>query len=176
MDRKTATGSDEEPIEQTVRSLAGVHAEHQRELHPTQKNIEWLTSWIGRPWFAYAVILFILAWIAVDRFAGPQHRFDSTAFPLLQLILTILSLLVAVFILITENRQGDHADQRAKITLQIALINEQKTAKIIELLEQQRRDDPHLPNREDKEASHMAEATDLRAAIEKLEEAESAER
>jgi uncharacterized membrane protein len=168
--------SKEAAIEQTVRSLAGVHAEHQRELHPAQKNIEWLTARIGRPWFAYAIIAFILLWIAIDRFAGPQHRFDSTAFPLLQLILTILSLLVAVSILITENRQGDHADQRAKITLQIALINEQKTAKIIELLEQQRKDSPHLPNREDKEATHMAEATDLRVAIEKLEEAESAER
>jgi uncharacterized membrane protein len=166
--------SKEAPIEQTVRSLAGVHAEHVRDLHPAQKNIEWLTSRIGRPWFAYAVIVFIVGWIALDRIFGPQHRFDGVAFPLLQLILTILSLIIATFILITENRQGDHADQRAKITLQIALINEQKTAKIIELLEQQRKDSPHLPDREDKEAKHMAEATDLRTAIEKLEEAEGA--
>ncbi len=177
MDKKNVKDSDEAPIEQTVRSLAGVHAEHQRDVHPTQRNIEWLTSRIGRPWFAYAVILFIVAWIGIDRFVGPPRRFDgSTTFPLLQLILTILSLLIATFILITENRQGEHADQRAKITLQIALINEQKTAKIIELLEQQRKDSPHLPDREDKEATHMAEATDLRTAIEKLEEAESAER
>lgn len=176
MDLHMPTDSKEAPIEQTVRSLAGVHAEHQRELHPMQKNIEWLTSRIGRPWFAYAVIVFIALWIAIDRLVGPPHRFDGTAFPLLQLILTIFSLLIATFILITENRQGEHADQRAKVTLQIALINEQKTAKIIELLEQQRRDDPHLPNREDKEAKHMAEATDLRTAIEKLEAAEGAER
>ncbi len=176
MDREESTGSGEAPIEQTVRSLAGVHAEHERELHPTQKSIEWLTSWIGRPWFAYAIIAFILLWIAVDRFVGPTHRFDATTFPLLQLILTILSLLVVVFILITENRQSEHAEQRAKVTLQIALINEQKTAKIIELLEQQRKDDPHLPDREDKEANHMSQATDLRTAIEKLEEAEGAER
>ncbi len=176
MESKQAKSGDEAPIEQTVRSLAGVHAEHQRDVHPTQKNIEWLTARIGRPWFAYAIIAFIVLWIAVDRFVGPPHRFDATTFPLLQLILTILSLLVVVFILITENRQGEHADQRAKITLQIALINEQKTAKIIELLEQQRKDDPHLPNREDKQADHMAQATDLRVAIEKLEEAEGAER
>jgi uncharacterized membrane protein len=168
--------SKEAPIEQTVRSLAGVHADHQRELHPTQKSIEWLTGRIGRPWFAYAVISFIVLWIAIDRLVGPPHRFDTTAFPLLQLILTILSLVIVVFILITENRQGDHADQRAKVTLQIALINEQKTAKIIELLEQLRKDDPSLPDREDKEADHMAQATDLRTAIEKLEEAEGTER
>ena len=166
--------SKEAAIEQTVRSLAGMHAEHERQLHPMQKNIEWLTNRIGRPWFAYAIISFIVLWIAIDRLVVPRERFDAGSFPVLQLILTILSLLTAVFILITENRQGEHADQRAKVTLQIALINEQKTAKIIELLEQQRKDSPHLPDREDKEATHMAEATDLRVAIEKLEEAEGA--
>jgi uncharacterized membrane protein len=176
MNRKSPDENGEPPIEQTVRSLAGLHAEHERELHPAQRKIERLTDWIGRPWFAYAVIAFIALWIAIDRIAGAQHRFDTTTFPMLQLILSILSLLMAVFILITENRQGDSADQRDKVTLQIALINEQKTAKIIELLEQLRKDDPHLPDREDKEAKRMAKATDLRTAIEKLEEAESTER
>ncbi len=173
MDDNKAPDSGDAPIEQTVRSLAGLHAEHQRDLHPMQRNIEWLTDRIGRPWFAYGLIGFIVFWIAIDRIAG--HRFDSPAFPLLQLILSIVSVLIVVFILITENRQGDSADQRAKVTLQIALINEQKTAKIIALLEQQRKDSPHLPDREDKEAAHMSEATDLRTAIEKLEEAEGAE-
>jgi len=174
MDRKTSQGIEEAPLEQTVRSLVDVQAEREHQLHPAQRSIEWLTERIGRPWFAYAVISFIVLWIAVDRLLG--HRFDSAAFPLLHLILTIVSVLLAVFILITENRQGDTADQRAKVTLQIALINEQKTAKIIELLEQQRKDSPHLPDREDKQADHMAEATDLRTAIEKLEQAEDAEK
>jgi uncharacterized membrane protein len=163
---------NEAPIEQTVRSLAGMHAESVRELHPTQKMIEWFTGRIGRPWFAYAVISFIALWIAIGRISGARYHFDSGEFPLLQLILTIASLLIAIFILITENRQGENANRRAKVTLQIALINEQKTAKIIELLEQLREDDPHLPNRKDNEAKRMAEATDLRSAIEKMEEAE----
>jgi len=160
------------PIEQTVRSLADVHAEHQRALHPAQRKIEWLTDRIGRPWFAYAVISLIVLWIAIDEIVAPRHRFDPVAFPVLQLVLSILSVLMTVFILITENRQGESADQRDKVTLQIALINEQKTAKIIALLEQLRKDSPNLPNRRDKEAEHMAEATDLRTAIAKLEEAE----
>ncbi|MGD0969631.1 MAG: DUF1003 domain-containing protein [Candidatus Aquilonibacter sp.] len=173
MDPKSARSNDNAPIEQTVRSLAELHAERERQLHPAQKRIEWLTARIGRPWFAYALISFIVLWVVVDRSSG--HPFNSGSFSLLQLILSIMSVLIAVSILITENRQGDIADQRAKVTLQIALINEQKTAKIIELLAQQRKDSPHLPDREDKVAEHMAEATDLRTAIEKLEEAEGAE-
>jgi uncharacterized membrane protein len=173
VDPEKARSNIAPPIEQTVRSLAGLHAEHQRELHPMQRNIEWLTDRIGRPWFAYALIAFIVLWVVVDRSLG--QAFNSGSFSLLQLILSVMSVLIALFILITENRQGENADQRAKVTLQIALINEQKTAKIIELLEQQRKDSPHLPDREDKEAAHMSEATDLRTAIEKLEEAEGAE-
>ena len=164
--------SGETPLEHAVRTQAGLHAEHIRKLQPTQRKIEWLTDRIGRPWFAYALVVFIGLWIGVDMLLVPRHRFDTAAFPMLQLVLSVFSLLMAAFILITENREGNNADQRARVTLQIAMINEQKTSKIIQLLEQLRKDDPSLPKRTDDEAKQMAEATELRSAIEQMEDAE----
>jgi len=51
-------------------------------------------------------------------------------------------------------------------------VTEQKVAKVIDLLEQLRRDDPHLPNREDAAAASMAQATDVREAAAELKKAQ----
>lgn len=162
----------ESPLDRAVRSLADVQAEHLQELPRSQLGIEWLTDRIGRPWFAYAVLGFIVAWVGVDSLMGRHGRFDSGTFPVLQLVVGTLSLVMATFILITENRQNTIAERRAQLTLNLTLANEERTAKIIALLEQLRRDDPSLPNRRDEEAHQMTEAIDLKTALEKLEQAE----
>lgn len=51
----------------------------------------------------------------------------------------------------------------------MALVIDRKAAKIVELLETMRKDDPTLPDRDDSEAQQMAEATDLRTAVNRLE-------
>src|SRR5262249_17228510 len=131
-----------------------------------QLGIEWLTDRIGRPWFAYVVLLFIVLWVVVRTTMA--HGADTSEFSTLQLIVGSFSLVMATFILITENRQGAFEEHRARLTLEIALINEQKSAKIIELLEEMRTDDPDLPERHDPQARKMAKATDIREALDEL--------
>jgi uncharacterized membrane protein len=152
--------------------MGTIRAAQLDELPRSQLGIEWLTDRIGRPWFAYAVVLFIAAWVALDSMIIPRARFDALSFPLLQLVLGVLALLVAVFILITENRQNAIAEKRAQLTLQLSLANEERAAKIIQLLEELRRDDPLLPNRRDEQARQMAEAIDLHTALDKMERAD----
>lgn len=164
--------ASEPPLERALRSEAEVHAQHIQELPRSQLGIEWFTDRIGRPWFAYAIVGFIAAWVGINTLG--HGRFDVTNFPLLQLIIGACSLVMAAFILIAENRQSAVAEKRAKLTLQLSLANEVRTAKIIELLEQMRRDDPSLPNRKDDEARQMTEAIDLPTALEKMESAEKA--
>jgi uncharacterized membrane protein len=169
---KQSKAAPEGPLERAVRSLADVHAQHIDELPRSQLGIEWLTDRIGRPWFAYAVVGFIIAWIMGDALIGRHGRFDTATFPLLQLLIAVFSLIMAAFILITENRQSAVAEKRIQLALHLLLANEERAAKIIDLIEQLRRDDPSLPNRRDKEAEQMAEPTDVSTALEKMEEAE----
>jgi uncharacterized membrane protein len=157
------------PLDRAVQALAEIRAEQLQELPRSQLGIERFTERIGRPWFAYAVLAFIALWIGLDV----RARFDAPAFPILQLIVGVLSLLMTTFILITENRQGAIAEKRAQLTLHLSLANEERAAKIISLLEELRRDDPVLPDRPDEVAEQMAEATDLRTAIDKMEDADA---
>lgn len=164
---------DQTPLDKAVRDLADIRARQFQELPRSQLGIEWLTERVGRPWFAYAVVCFIAAWLVCDLIVVPRARFDALTFPLLQLVLTILALLMAVFILITENRQGAIAEKRSQLTLQLCLANEERAAKIIELLEQLRKDDPLLPDRRDEQARQMAKAIDLHSALDKMERADA---
>ena len=171
MAKRNAQARAHAPLDKAVKDLAEIRARQLDELPRSQVGIEWLTDRIGRPWFAYAIVIFIAAWIAGDLAILPRARFDALTFPLLQLLLSVLALLMAVFILITENRQGEIAEKRAQLTLQLSLANEERAAKIIQLLGQLRKDDPLLPDRRDEEAKQMSEAIDLHTAIDKMEDA-----
>jgi uncharacterized membrane protein len=158
------------PVDEAVKAIAGIHADTLRRTPRSQLGIEALIGTIGRPWFAYALISFVALWVLADLLAARYARqFDPQQFPWLELMVSTGSLLLAALILISENRQQRLADQREQVTLQMALVIDRKAAKIIELLENMRKDDPALPNRKDAEAERMAEATDLRSAVDRLE-------
>jgi uncharacterized membrane protein len=74
--------------------------------------------------------------------------------------------------LTTQRHEDVLAEKRARLTLQIAVLSEKKIAKIIELLEDQRRENPLLTSRPDTEAASMASATDPEASLAELEATE----
>ena len=169
------TSSPRAPLEKAVEDATRIRVAQLEELPRSQLGIEWLTDRIGRPWFAYAVVTFILIWIVGDLTLRPATRFDAPSFPLLQLLLGMAALLVAALILITENRQGAIAEKRAQLILHLSLANEERAAKIVALLEQLRKDDPLIPDRHDPEAAQMSEATDLQRAIDTMKAADESE-
>lgn len=163
------------PLEKAVEDAARVRLAQLEELPRSQLGIEWLTKRIGRPWFAYAIVTFILLWIVSDLALHPDTRFDAPAFPLLQLLLSMAALLMAALILITENRQGVIAEKRTQLILHLSIANEERAAKIVALLEQLRKDDPLIPDRHDPEARQMSEATDLQTAIDTMNAADESD-
>src|SRR5271163_2420297 len=72
----------------------------------------------------------------------------------------LAALLTATMILTTQNRQAKLMEQRMHLDLQVNLLTEQKTAKLIELLEELRRDLPNVRNRHDSEAEIMQHAAE----------------
>jgi len=63
-------------------------------------------------------------------------------------------------ILISQSRADRFANLREQMTLEATLLTEQKTRKIIELLEELRRDSPGVRDRKDVEADQMAAKAD----------------
>ena len=80
------------------------------------------------------------------------------------------ALLVALLILTTQRHEEELAESRAQLTLHIATLSERKIAKVIELLEEQRRDNPLLPSRIDDEATEMAQPADHKTTLGLIDE------
>ncbi len=79
---------------------------------------------------------------------------------------------MTLFILTTQRRDDQLASYREQLTLELAILSEQKSAKIIALLEEMRRDDPTLKNRIDHEATAMSVAADPQAVLDAIKETE----
>jgi uncharacterized membrane protein len=78
------------------------------------------------------------------------------------------ALYMTVFILATQRREDELANRHEQLTLELAMLSEQKAAKIISLLEQLRQDHPEIQDRIDKEADAMSSPADSRSILEAL--------
>ncbi len=163
-------------IEDTVQAIARLHADHRQEAGTLQRMVERLTAWIGRPQFIAGLTTLIVLWIAANSAAAflGSNPWDEPPFAWLQGGLGLLALYVTVLILTTQRREDQLASYREQLTLELAILSEQKSAKIISLLEEMRRDSPTLRNRVDEEAAAMAVAADPQAVLDAIKDTEGA--
>jgi uncharacterized membrane protein len=159
-------------IEETIRAIAKLHADHHEEAGTLQRVVERLTGWIGRPRFIAALTGVVVLWLGGNSLAlwSGHKPWDPPPFSWLEAVVGLLALYVTVLILTTQRRDDQLAGYREQLTLELAILGEQKSAKIISLLEELRRDHPHLQNRVDNEAAAMSEAADPQAVLEAIKE------
>ena len=67
-------------------------------------------------------------------------------------------MLTATVVLAKQNRFAKLEEQRAHLDLKVTLLTEQKAAKLIDLLEELRRDLPNVRNRHDPEAAALQQS------------------
>ncbi len=161
-------------IEDTIQAIAKLHADHHESAGTLQRLVERLTAWIGRPRFIAALTAGIALWIAGNLGAGLYGKspWDEPPFAWLQGALGLLALYVTILILTTQRREDQLAGYREQLTLELAILSEKKSAKIIALLEEMRRDNPDLKNRVDEQANAMAVAADPQAVLDAIKESQ----
>lgn len=157
-------------IEATIRAIARLHADHHRASTGLQRAVARLTDRVGRPRFIGLLTILVGGWVVANLLAPMLGRraFDPPPFPLLSSIVTVVALGISVLILTTQRRDGELAQLREQLTLELTIIGEQKTAKIIELLETLRRDHPDLDDRDDPEAIAMATSADPHSVLDAI--------
>ena len=160
-------------IQQTIDTIAGVHARHLRETTRAHRFMRVSVSWVGRPRFIALLSLFIGGWIAANLLLGPR-AFDPPPFAILEVIGTLGAVYITVLILITAQREKELGEHREQLTLQLAILAEQKSAKIIQLIEEARRDNPLITNRHDAEAAEMAVHADPEAVLDAIKDTQGA--
>ncbi len=104
--------------------------------------MERLTAWIGRLPFIAGLTAVVVVWVGCNilapRLLGTRP-WDEAPFAWLQGGLGLLALYVTVLIVTTQRREDQLAGCREQLTLELAILGEQKSAKIIALLEESAR-------------------------------------
>ena len=159
-------------VEETVSAIAAFHLDHDRRATALERMIDRLTAVLGRPLFLGLLTAAAALWLVLDLGLRALGRppFDPPPFQWLQGLLTLLAVYMTALILITQRRADLLDARRAQLTLELSIVAEQKTAKVIQLLEEMRRDSPHLGNRVDAEAASMATPSDPQAVLEAIKE------
>ncbi len=149
-------------VEDSVETVAKLHREHYGSATGLQRSIDKVTERLGRPAAPLAVMAVVIGWAAYASWRG-GGGVDQPAFAWLELAATVAAFLVSILILVTQRREDQLADRRAQLTLELALLADRKSAKIIQLLEELRRDQPDVADRVDAESDDMSRPTDPEA-------------
>lgn len=131
-----------------------------------------MTAFVGWPGFVGVLVAAVLVWIAANLMAGRLGGgpIDPPPFDGLQTVVSVGALLVAALILTTQRREDQLASRRAQLALELLILNDQKTSKIIELLEEGRRDNPAIADRVDNQADAMSIPSDTGAVLDAINE------
>jgi uncharacterized membrane protein len=125
-------------VEETIRTIAEVHAEHHRGATPFERLTGRTTAWVGRPKALIYLSLAVVFWLAANL-GAPMLRlpaFDPPPFNGLSTAASVLALYVTILILTTQRREDVLSQRRQQLMLELAILGEQKSAKTIQLLEE----------------------------------------
>lgn len=170
--RDTPVESERDQISQNIAAVLEFYTREEQKISRSQRILERISRFIGRPVFLGIILLFVVLWMlanAVLREFG-MAEFDPAPFFWLQGIVGLGALLTATVVLTKQNRLAKLAEQRAHLDLKVTLLTEQKAAKLIDLLEELRRDLPDVRNRHDSDAAALQQSMNPGRVLAALDE------
>jgi uncharacterized membrane protein len=178
-EEKTVPGNDKtshtlvDLIDQDIDTLVSIRMRADEEVDQHQRRIEKITASLGQPSFLYFILCIVLFWIVANLvlIATGIRPFDPPPFYWLEGLISLSALLMTTMVLITQNRQGKVDDQRRHLDLTITLLTERKVSKLIDLVEELRRDTPAIKDRHDPQAEVMKEMADPDAVLDSFNRA-----
>lgn len=153
-------------IEQSVLSMARLHAEHHHSATPRERTVERITTTLGCANSIVVLVVAVVVWVGVNLLAGVfgYRPLDPPPFVGLTSTISVVSIFLVFLILVAERRADALTERREQLTLELAILSERKIAKVIQLMEEWRRDGPQ-PRETDAEAADMARPVDAAAVI-----------
>ncbi len=154
-------------------AIAELHAEHRRQAGPVQRFVSAATAAVARPRMLGILTVAIATWVTFNvalTLIGLRAP-DPFPFPMLSAAVSTAGLYLAAMILITQRHDDELATRREQLTLELAILSEQKSAKIIALLEEFRRNDPNQGDHRDEIAEALAQPADPQAVLDAIKAA-----
>ena len=158
--KEIASDSESDQISKNIAAVMEFYASEEKKITPSQRTLEKISLFIGQPIFLAIIFMFVGLWVLANAMLKQygMAEFDPAPYFWLQGLISFSGLLIATVVLSKQNRISKLAEQRAHLDLNVTLLTEQKAAKLIDLLEELRRDMPNVPNRHDPDAAELKQS------------------
>jgi uncharacterized membrane protein len=170
--QQASSGELPSPAKENLEILSQFQEGEEAKISGLQLAIERISRMFGSPAFFALALTFILAWVGVNEWAE-RHGWryvDTPPFMWLQALVSFIVLLLTVAVLIRQNRMSQVAEHRAHLDLHINLLTEQKVTKILQIIDELRRDLTALRGRPDAEVTEMTKPADTHALMHAIKE------
>lgn len=116
-----------------IAAVRDLEAEVRRDRTRLDRVTGAVSAFAGSPRFLAAQALAVCLWVAVNALPG-LPRFDPYPFEFLNFVLAVEAILLSTTVLMAQNRQGREAAEQAELHLQVGLLAEQESTKMLEML------------------------------------------
>ena len=122
-------------IDRNIVTLLEVERQLEMRKSPLSKFADAITGFCGSFTFVYIHIAWFGIWILWNTGFLGLTPFDSYPFGLLTMTVSLEAIFLSMFVLISQNRMTELADQRADLDLQVNLLAEYEITKILRLVD-----------------------------------------
>jgi len=164
--------SERDQISQNIAAVLEFYTREEENISLSQRALERFGRFVGQPVFLAVILTFVLLWACLNSMLSALNvvQFDPAPYIYLQGIVGLTALLTATVVLTKQNRLEKLAAQRAHLDLKVTLLTEQKAAKLIDLIEELRRDLPNVRDRHDPDAAALQKSMNPERVLAALDE------
>jgi uncharacterized membrane protein len=157
--RRQPDSSNNDTAHHNIRTIVNLEKKALQERSVGERFSDVLVRVAGRMWFTSLHVVWFGSWIVINSgFISGVPSFDPYPFQFLTLVVSLEAIFLSLFILMSHNRANRQSEQRAHLDLQINLLAELETTKMLQLL-QALCAHHHLPQAEDPELKHLVQRT-----------------
>ena len=120
-------------------------------------------------WFIVFHLVWFSIWLLLNSESRSRFAFDPFPYQLLSTVVSLESIFLSLFILMSQNRSNVQADQRNHLDLQINLLSEEENTKMLQML-QALCEHHKLAIGKDGEIAAMAKQTEISDVLSELKE------
>jgi uncharacterized membrane protein len=136
-DYRRAAGRDDalsETIDRNISALLRHEAEQARRATLQDRIADRIAAFAGSMPFVYLHVIAFGAWISLNIVPQPWVEPWDPTLVILAMVASVEAIFITTFVLITQNRMAEVSERRANLNLQISLLAEHETTRMMALV------------------------------------------
>jgi uncharacterized membrane protein len=122
------------PTKFNIQAIAKLEHEALSRRSTTERASDAVAKFIGSIAFLLLQILLVLGWSAANlNFIPGVKPFDPFPFGILALVISSESVVLTIFVLISQNRMTRQAERRSHLDLQVGMLSEQELTTMLHM-------------------------------------------